>query len=94
MIACWSALRRASRARCRSGTATRPGRPIEFGRRIGALMRELREMPRSAAIAQLTREHDLDEQAAENVLRYLADQELATRAGAGRSHDRDRARAR
>ena len=54
------------------------GRPIEFGRRIGALMRELREMPRSVAIAKLTREHDLDPQAAENVLRYLADQELAT----------------
>src|SRR5439155_17897229 len=30
------------------------GRPIEFGRRIGALMRELREMPRSAAVAKLT----------------------------------------
>jgi ATP-dependent Lhr-like helicase len=54
------------------------GRPIEFGRRIGALMRELREMPRSAAVAKLTSEHYLDPQAAENVLRYLADQELAT----------------
>jgi ATP-dependent helicase Lhr and Lhr-like helicase len=56
----------------------RAGRPIEFGRRIGALVRELRDMPRNAAIARLTRDHDLDEQAAENVLRYLADQELAT----------------
>ncbi len=56
----------------------RPGRPIEFGRRIGALVRELRELPRSAAMARLVREHDLDERAAENVLRYLADQELAT----------------
>jgi ATP-dependent Lhr-like helicase len=54
------------------------GRPIEFGRRIGGLVRELREMPRSAAVARLVREHDLDERAAENVLRYLADQELAT----------------
>jgi ATP-dependent Lhr-like helicase len=54
------------------------GRPIEFGRRIGALIREMREMPRGAAIAKLTREHDLDQQAAENVLRYIADQELAT----------------
>jgi ATP-dependent Lhr-like helicase len=54
------------------------GRPIEFGRRIGALVRELREMPRSAAIARLTQEHDLQPVAAENVLRYLADQELAT----------------
>ncbi|HVG27883.1 MAG TPA: crosslink repair DNA glycosylase YcaQ family protein, partial [Acidobacteriaceae bacterium] len=56
------------------------GRPIEFGRRIGALVRELREVPRGAAITKLTREQDLDEQAAENVLRYLADQELATEA--------------
>ncbi len=56
----------------------RPGRPIEFGRRIGALMRELRGMPRSAAIAKLIKEHDLDPQAAENVLRFLVDQELAT----------------
>jgi ATP-dependent Lhr-like helicase len=57
----------------------RPGRPIEFGRRIGALMRELREMPRSAAVVKLVQEHDLDPQAAENVLRFLVDQELATR---------------
>jgi ATP-dependent Lhr-like helicase len=56
----------------------RPGRPIEFGRRIGALMRELRAMPRSAAIAKLVQDHDLDPQAAENVLRFLVDQELAT----------------
>jgi ATP-dependent Lhr-like helicase len=54
------------------------GRPIEFGRRIGALVRELRELPRGAAVAKLTSDHDLDQQAAENVLRYLADQELAT----------------
>ncbi|HEX4309103.1 MAG TPA: DEAD/DEAH box helicase [Acidobacteriaceae bacterium] len=54
------------------------GRPIEFGRRIGTLVRELRELPRSVAMTQLTRDHDLDAQAAENVLRYLADQELAT----------------
>src|SRR6202012_2610840 len=30
------------------------GRPLEFGRRIGALVPELRDMPRSAAIAALT----------------------------------------
>ncbi len=54
------------------------GRPIEFGRRIGALIRELREMPRSVAITQLMQRHDLEPGAAENVLRYLADQELAT----------------
>jgi ATP-dependent Lhr-like helicase len=56
----------------------RAGRPLEFGRRIGALVRELRETPRSVAIARLTQEHDLEAGAAENVLRYLADQELAT----------------
>jgi ATP-dependent Lhr-like helicase len=56
----------------------RPGRPIEFGRRIGALVRELRAMPRSVAMTKLVQDHDLDEKAAENVLRYLADQELAT----------------
>jgi ATP-dependent Lhr-like helicase len=54
------------------------GRPLEFGRRIGALVRELRDAPRSVAVARLTTEHDLDPSAAENVLRYLADQELAT----------------
>jgi ATP-dependent Lhr-like helicase len=54
------------------------GRPIEFGRRIGTLVRELREAPRSVAIARLTSEHDLDPAAAENVLRYLADQEIVT----------------
>ncbi|HEY0796466.1 MAG TPA: DEAD/DEAH box helicase, partial [Acidisarcina sp.] len=54
------------------------GRPLEFGRRIGALTRELREMPRNAAISRLTREHDLQPGAAENLVRYLADQEIAT----------------
>ncbi len=54
------------------------GRPLEFGRRIGALVRELRDSPRAVAVARLTTEHDLEPGAAENVLRYLADQELAT----------------
>ena len=54
------------------------GRPLEFGRRIGSLVRELREAPRNVAVARLTTEHDLEPGAAENVLRYLADQELAT----------------
>ncbi|MBS1822154.1 MAG: DEAD/DEAH box helicase [Acidobacteria bacterium] len=58
----------------------RPGRPLEFGRTIGALIRKLREMPRAVAIAKLTSEHDLDPAASENVLRYLADQEAATTA--------------
>ncbi len=36
------------------------GRPLEFGRRIGQLVRELRAMPRNAALSRLAREHDLD----------------------------------
>ncbi len=54
------------------------GRPLEFGRRIGQLVRELRDMPRNAALLRLTREHDLEPVAAENLLRFLADQEIAT----------------
>ena len=54
------------------------GRPVEFGRTIGGLVRTLREMPRNIALTTLTSEHDLDPQAAENVMRYLADQELAS----------------
>ena len=53
-------------------------RPLEFGRTIGALVRTLREMPPAAAVERLAREHDLDRQAAENLLRYLQDQAAAT----------------
>ncbi len=56
------------------------GRPLEFGRHIGALVRKLREMPASAAIDRLIREHGLDRSAAENLLRYLNDQAAATQA--------------
>ena len=35
-------------------------------------------MPRNAALSRLTREHDLDSMAAENLIRFLADQEIAT----------------
>ncbi len=55
-----------------------PGRPLEFGRRIGALVRELRALPKPAALARLVTEHDLDFGAAENLLQFLADQEAAT----------------
>ncbi|MDI3255010.1 MAG: crosslink repair DNA glycosylase YcaQ family protein [Bacillota bacterium] len=54
------------------------GRPLEFGKRIGRLVRELREMPRAAAMSRLVREHDLDPNAAENLLRFIADQETVT----------------
>ncbi len=55
-----------------------PGRPLEFGRRIGTLVRELCSMPPQAALTRLVAEHDLDPGAAENLLRFLADQAEAT----------------
>jgi len=55
-----------------------PGRPLEFGRRIGAMVRELRALPKPAALTRLVTEHDLDPGAAENLLQYLADQHDAT----------------
>ena len=55
-----------------------PGRPLEFGRRIGAMVRELRGMECNAAVSRLMREHDLDPQAADNLMRFLVDQEIAT----------------
>jgi len=55
-----------------------PGRPLEFGRRIGALVRELRGLPKPAALTRLVAEHDLDPNAAENLLQFLADQAEAT----------------
>jgi ATP-dependent Lhr-like helicase len=55
-----------------------PGRPLEFGRRIGALVRELRALPKPVALTRLVAEHDLDPNAAENLLQFLSDQEAAT----------------
>jgi ATP-dependent helicase Lhr and Lhr-like helicase len=55
-----------------------PGRPLEFGRRIGSLVRELRDMPKPAALTRLVAEHDLDPGAADNLMQFLADQEAAT----------------
>ncbi|MGB6724507.1 MAG: DEAD/DEAH box helicase [Terracidiphilus sp.] len=55
-----------------------PGRPLEFGRRIGAMVRELRALPKPAALTRLISEHDLDPGAAENLMQFLADQEEAT----------------
>ena len=56
----------------------RAGRPMEFGRSIGALVRQLREMPRPVAVTTLVKTHDLEAGAAENLMQYLADQETAT----------------
>jgi ATP-dependent Lhr-like helicase len=54
------------------------GRPAEFGAKIGQMSRELLKMPRAAAFAKLSTEHSLDANAAENLLRYLEDQQAAT----------------
>ena len=53
------------------------GRPLELGRHIGELIRTLAGLPPAAAIERLVKHHDLDAQAAENLLRYLNDQVAA-----------------
>jgi ATP-dependent Lhr-like helicase len=58
--------------------ADRGGRPVEMGRAIGRLTRELLALARDEAIARLQREHDLDALAAQNLLAYLEDQREAT----------------
>jgi ATP-dependent Lhr-like helicase len=55
------------------------GRPLELGRRIGRMVRELREVPRERALARLTSAQGLDARAAQNLLKYLDDQAAATR---------------
>ncbi|WP_370651371.1 DEAD/DEAH box helicase [Luteitalea sp. TBR-22] len=55
-----------------------PGRPLEFGREIGALVRQLRRESPEAAATRLVEEHDLDERAASNLVQYLAEQDEAT----------------
>ena len=55
-----------------------PGRPLEFGREIGALVRQLRRGSPDEARARLEREHDLDALAATNLVQYLAEQDEAT----------------
>jgi ATP-dependent helicase Lhr and Lhr-like helicase len=57
----------------------RAGRPLELGLAIGKLMRDLVRLPPAAAIDRLTRDHDLDARAAENLLQYLRDQIASTR---------------
>jgi ATP-dependent Lhr-like helicase len=58
----------------------RAGRPLELGLAIGRLMHDLLRVPPAAAVDRLTREHDLDRLAAENLLQYLRDQMAAARA--------------
>src|SRR5262249_47737267 len=54
------------------------GRPAEFGKKIGAMTRELLAQPRPVAFSTLVTNHSLDTNAAENLLRYLEDQAVAT----------------
>ncbi len=54
------------------------GRPAEFGEQIGRMTRELLHMPRTVAFGKLVEEHSLDENAADNLLRYLEEQAIAT----------------
>ncbi|MBI5946595.1 MAG: DEAD/DEAH box helicase [Chloroflexi bacterium] len=55
------------------------GRPLEFGRAIGAFTREVDGIrDESKAIARLTSRHDLDDLAARNLLAYLAEEKAAT----------------
>jgi ATP-dependent Lhr-like helicase len=50
------------------------GRPVELGRMIGRLVRELTAAPRDAALDRLMGPHDLERTAAENLLQYLNEQ--------------------
>jgi ATP-dependent Lhr-like helicase len=54
------------------------GRPAEFGERIGEMTRELLRLPRPAAFTKLVEDHSLEGNAAENLLRYLEEQKLAS----------------
>jgi ATP-dependent Lhr-like helicase len=53
------------------------GRPSEFGYRIGAMTRELLQLPRAVAHTRLIEDHSLDQNAAGNLLQYLEDQAIA-----------------
>jgi ATP-dependent Lhr-like helicase len=54
-----------------------PGRPAEFGQMIGAMTRQLAALPCPVAFTRLVEDHALDSNAAENLLRYLEDQQAA-----------------
>ena len=55
-----------------------PGRPIDFGRAIGALSRRLARASHDEATALLESESKLDARACENLYRYVCDQAEAT----------------
>ena len=51
-----------------------PGRPIELGRAIGSFLRRIEELDRPAAQQMLETELGLDQNAAQNLIAYLDDQ--------------------
>jgi ATP-dependent Lhr-like helicase len=55
-----------------------PGRPLDFGKAIGALTRQLARASHDDATELLQRDSRLDDRAAENLYRYIADQADAT----------------
>jgi ATP-dependent Lhr-like helicase len=55
-----------------------PGRPVELGRKIGALMRGLLELPGPQAIDRLREEHGFDAGACQTLMEYLYEQRAAT----------------
>ena len=55
-----------------------PGRPLELGRAVGGLVRELRSGEAEAAKSRLRQRCGLDETAADNLVAYLEDQSAAT----------------
>jgi ATP-dependent Lhr-like helicase len=54
------------------------GRPVELGREIGRLTREIREPPRDQALARLRQRSCLDEMAARNLVAFIDEQAAAT----------------
>ena len=77
--------------RCRSGRASRPGRPLELGRAVGRLQRELAALDDESAVQRLMGLHACDERAARTLVEYLREQELATGVLPVRPDDRRRA---
>ncbi len=55
-----------------------PGRPVELGRKIGALTRELMELPIPRAAEVLREAHGFDSGASQTLLEYLHEQRAAT----------------
>jgi ATP-dependent Lhr-like helicase len=56
----------------------RAPRPVELGRAVGALTRELASMPRERSVPRLVEQHALTPVAAQNLLAYLEEQREAT----------------